>query len=60
MLATGFRLAQSLSMTVRNVLIGAVAFGTIGLLRWPLVPVMAVLVPLALVWEWCTGKGAQA
>ncbi len=60
MLATGFRLAQSLSMTVRNVLIGAVAFVTIGLLRWPLVPVMAVLVPLALVWEWCIGKGAQA
>lgn len=58
MLATGFRLAQSLSMTVRNVLIGGVAFVSVGLLRWPLVPVMAVLVPLALVWEWQIGKAA--
>jgi chromate transporter len=60
MLATGFRLARSLSFTARALLIGGAAFVAIGLLRWPLVPVMAVLVPLALVWEWLAGRGAQA
>jgi len=51
-LATGFKLAQSQSPTVRGVLVGVAAFVGIGLLRWPLVPVMAVLVPLGLLLEW--------
>jgi len=52
MLSTGFRLAQSQSPTVRGLLVGVAAFAAIGLLRWPLVPVMAVLVPLGLLLEW--------
>lgn len=51
-LSTGFRLAQSQPRTVRGIMIGVAAFAGIGLLRWPLVPVMAVLVPLGLVLEW--------
>ncbi|WP_420997020.1 chromate transporter [Cupriavidus sp. 30B13] len=51
-LATGIKLAQSQSPTVRGVLVGVAAFAGIGLLRWPLVPVMAVLVPLGLLFEW--------
>ncbi|WP_043365185.1 chromate transporter [Cupriavidus sp. WS] len=52
MLSTGFRLAQSQSPTARGLLVGVAAFAAIGLLRWPLVPVMAVLVPLGLLLEW--------
>jgi len=60
MLATAIRLARSLSLTRRAVLVGGSAFLVIGLLRWPLVPVMAVLVPLALVLEWRAGRGGRA
>ncbi|WP_241754324.1 chromate transporter [Cupriavidus basilensis] len=51
-LSTGFKLAQSQPRTVRGLMIGGAAFVGIGLLRWPLVPVMAVLVPMGLVLEW--------
>ncbi|WP_227459153.1 chromate transporter [Cupriavidus pauculus] len=50
-LSTGVKLAQSQPRTVRAVMVGASAFVAIGLLRWPLLPVMAVLVPVALVLE---------
>ncbi|WP_244785699.1 chromate transporter [Cupriavidus pauculus] len=50
-LSTGVKLAQSQPRTVRAVMVGAAAFVAIGLLRWPLLPVMAVLVPVALVLE---------
>lgn len=59
MLATGVRLARSLPWTARALLTGGAAFVTIGLLRWPLLPVMAVLVPLALLWEWRTDRDRQ-
>lgn len=55
-LATGFKLAQSQPRSVRAVLVGVAAFVTIGLLHLPLVPVMAVLVPLALYLEYRAGK----
>jgi len=47
-LSTGFKLAQSQPRTARGLMIGGAAFVGIGLLRWPLVPVMAVLVPMGL------------
>ena len=59
MLATAIKLAQSLSLTLRAVLIGGAAFLLIGLLSWPLVPVMVVLVPLALWLEWRATRGGQ-
>ncbi|WP_354688179.1 chromate transporter [Cupriavidus plantarum] len=50
-LSTSLRLAQSQPRTIRALLIGTTAFITIGLLHLPLVPVMAVLVPIALYLE---------
>lgn len=58
-LSTGVKLAQSQSRTVRAVVVGVAAFLAIGWLRWPLLPVMAVLVPVALVLEYrALRKGA--
>jgi chromate transporter len=51
-LATAIKLAQTQPRTARNLLLGAAAFVGIGLLRWPLVPVMLVLVPLGIGLEW--------
>ncbi|AOY93291.1 chromate transporter [Cupriavidus sp. USMAA2-4] len=60
-LATGIKLAQSLPPSLRGLLVGAAAFVAIGLLRWPLVPVMAVLVPLGLLLEWhAEGRALRA
>ncbi|WP_019449099.1 chromate transporter [Cupriavidus sp. BIS7] len=50
-LSTGLKLAASLPRTVRTIVVGVTAFAAIGLLRWPLLPVMAVLVPVALILE---------
>ncbi len=58
-LSTGVKLAQSQPRTVRAIVIGVAAFVTIGWLRWPLLPVMAVLVPVALTLEYrAMRKGA--
>ncbi len=50
-LSTAVKLAQSQPRTVRAIVVGVAAFAAIGLLRWPLLPVMAVLVPVALILE---------
>jgi chromate transporter len=50
-LSTGLKLAASQPRTVRTIVVGVAAFVAIGLLRWPLLPVMAVLVPVALILE---------
>ncbi|MCA3192636.1 MULTISPECIES: chromate transporter [unclassified Cupriavidus] len=58
-LSTGVKLAQSQPRSVRALVIGVAAFLAIGWLRWPLLPVMAVLVPVALVLEYrAMRKGA--
>lgn len=58
-LSTGVKLAQSQPRSVRAVMVGLAAFVAIGWLRWPLLPVMALLVPVALVLEYCAmRKGA--
>ncbi|XQU74436.1 Chromate transporter [Cupriavidus sp. H18C2] len=51
-LSTGVKLAQSQPRSVRAVVVGVAALVAIGWLRWPLLPVMAVLVPVALVLEY--------
>ncbi|MHC6052630.1 chromate transporter [Ralstonia solanacearum] len=51
-LATAVKLAQGQSRTWRAAVIGLAVFAAIGVLQWPLLPVMAVLIPLALVLEW--------
>ncbi|WP_425219172.1 chromate transporter [Ralstonia solanacearum] len=51
-LATAVKLAQGQSRTWRAAVIGLAVFVAIGVLQWPLLPVMAVLIPLALVLEW--------
>ena len=58
-LSTGVKLAQSQPRSVRALVVGVAAFLAIGWLRWPLLPVMAVLVPVALVLEYrAMRKGA--
>lgn len=56
--AMSVRLALSQPRNVRSPFCGIVAFGAIGLLHWPLLAVMAVLVPLALTLEWRTLRGS--
>ncbi|CAG9165851.1 chromate transporter [Cupriavidus respiraculi] len=58
-LATAIRLGQSQPRTARNLLLAAAAFVAIGLLRWPLVPVMLVLVPLGIGLEWYGERAAR-
>jgi len=45
-LGTALKMAQKIRPTPLALLVGAIAFIAIGLLEWPLVPVVAVLVPL--------------
>ncbi len=59
MLATAIRLGLSQPRTARNLLLAAATFAAIGLLRWPLVPVMLVLVPLGIGLEWHSGRGTR-
>jgi len=45
-LGTALKMAQKIKPTPLALLVGAIAFTAIGVLQWPLVPVVAVLVPL--------------
>lgn len=47
-LGMGLKLALRFSFTCWTVLIMAVSFIAIGILRWPLLPVLAVLIPLSI------------
>ncbi|MDR3591093.1 MAG: chromate transporter [Negativicutes bacterium] len=47
-LGMGLKLALRHSFTLWSILIMAASFITIGVLRWPLIPVLAVLVPLSI------------
>lgn len=58
LIATAVKLART--QPARWLSLGAAAFVALGVLRWPLVPVLAVLVPLAVVLAWrAAGAGAQ-
>ena len=57
-LATGLRLAQSLPRTVRSLVPLMLAAAAIGLFRLPLIPVMLVLVPIVVAWEWRASRPA--
>jgi chromate transporter len=47
-LGTALKMAQKLKPTPLAVLVGAMAVAAIGLLEWPLVPVVLLLVPLSI------------
>lgn len=47
-LGTGLKMIQRIRPTPLASLVGALGFAAIGVLRWPLVPVVAVLVPLGI------------
>jgi len=47
-LGTALKMAQKIKLTAPALLVGVAAVATIGLLEWPLVPVVAVLVPLGM------------
>ncbi len=49
-LGTGSKLALRYSFTIWSFCIMVAAFVTIGVLRWPLLPVLAVLIPLS-IWQ---------
>jgi chromate transporter len=51
-LATGVKMAAGLPRTTRALGFLAVAFVAIGLLRWPLVPVLFTLAPLSVLAAW--------
>ena len=58
LIATAVKLARTQS--ARWLVLGALAFFGVGLLRWPFVTVLAVLVPLAIVLGWrATGRDAS-
>jgi chromate transporter len=52
LLATGIRMTRVLGRKPRPWVFCALAFAGVGAMRWPLVSVVAVLVPLALAAEW--------
>lgn len=47
-LGTALKMARKIKPTPLALLIGSLAFAAIGLLQWPLVPVVAVLVPVGI------------
>jgi chromate transporter len=51
-LATGVKMADALPRTARALGFLALAFVAVGLLRWPLVPVLLTLAPLSVLAAW--------
>jgi chromate transporter len=51
-LGTALKMIRNIRPTLLSYAIGAAGFAAIGLLRWPLVPVVLVLVPTALAATW--------
>jgi chromate transporter len=51
-LGTALKMVRNIRPTLLPLGIGAAGFAAIGLLRWPLVPVVLVLVPLAIAATW--------
>ena len=51
-LATCFKLAKGQTLPVRAVILGLMAAVAVGVLHWPLLAVIVVLIPLALALEW--------
>lgn len=44
---TGFKMVQNVGLGVRSSVIAAAAFVAVGLMNWPMIPVVAVLVPVS-------------
>jgi len=51
-LAMGLQMARLFGRVPRAVLFAALAFVAIGLLQWPIIPVLAVLVPVSVAAAW--------
>ena len=51
-LGTALKMIRNIRPTALSYAIGAAGFAAIGLLRWPLVPVVLVLVPTAIAAIW--------
>ena len=51
-LGTALKMIRNIKPTPLSYAIGAAGFAAIGLLRWPLVPVVLVIVPTAIVATW--------
>ena len=51
-IGTAARLLRHVRPPARGLLVGAAAFLTVGVLQWPLLWVIAVLVPVAVIAEW--------
>jgi chromate transporter len=51
-LAAGLKMAEGLPRTVRAAVFLLATFGAIGLLRWPLVPMLFTLAPLSVLAAW--------
>jgi len=56
-LAMGVKVASPLIRQPAGVALAAATFVAVHLLRWPLVPVVAVLGPLGVLWAWPRGSG---
>jgi chromate transporter len=48
-LGTALKMAQKIKLTPLALLVGSIAFAAVGILSWPLIPVVAVLVPLGVI-----------
>jgi chromate transporter len=48
-LGTALKMAQKIKLTPLALLVGIIAFAAIGILSWPLIPVVAVLVPVGVI-----------
>lgn len=58
LIATALKLART--QPLHWLALGAAAFVAVGVLRWPFVPVLAVLVPLAVALGWYAERGRPA
>jgi chromate transporter len=58
-LTMGIKVAKRLPKDWMAPLIAAVVFVVVGLLRWPMVPVVAVMVPLSIVWAYILEQRAE-
>ena len=55
--ATGIDLTRRMPWLPQSVLVAGAAFVTIGVLQWPMLPVILVLAPLSVALHWRAGRG---
>lgn len=45
---TGFKMVQNIGLGIRSSIVAAAAFVSVGVMNWPMIPVVAVLVPVSI------------